>query len=217
VKPLATALLLVSSLAACGSVVQPKTDVTTPDANSNSDSDAGTGSGSDGSTLPEHRIFVTSAPIDGNMGGLVGADNLCNRLAKDAGLTGPYLAWLADETNTPASRMRHHEGLYKLVDGTVVSDGFGDLVDGTLLHAIDVDERGNPSTGTFICRGGEVWSNVDIVGDRRSVQACSDWTDASSTNTGASGNVTNSDAPWTEGECLPIGCDSMLPIYCVEQ
>src|SRR5438445_512912 len=43
---------------------------------------------------PKH-AFVSSAIVTGNLGGLTGADALCNDLAKKAGLGGTYVAWIS--------------------------------------------------------------------------------------------------------------------------
>lgn len=204
-----SSLLLLAS-AACGSVVQTPNPMV-------QDTDAGT-TGDTPPPPPEaHIVFVTSTVSDGNMGGLQGADAICQSLADNAGLGGVYLAWLADATKAPGARMNHHDGPYTLTDGTQIARDWDDLVDGGLDHTVDRDERNVPALGTFICRGGEVWSNVEASGERRQVEACSNWNDASSTNTGTSGNVTNADAAWTEGECMPINCGSQLPFYCVQQ
>jgi hypothetical protein len=48
------------------------------------------------------KVFVTSTVHDGNLGGLAGADAICNSLASDAGLPGTYKAWLSDGFNSPS-------------------------------------------------------------------------------------------------------------------
>ena len=101
------------------------------------------------------------------MGGLVGADAACQQRAAVAGLTGTYKAWLADATSSPATRLTHHLGPYQLTTGVIIAQGWSDLTDGNLANKIDRDEHAVMSQGTFICRGGEVWSNVDGAGNRR--------------------------------------------------
>ena len=50
------------------------------------------------------KVFVTSTVHDGNLGGLVGADAICNSLASAAGLAGTYKAWLSDGSGWPRCR-----------------------------------------------------------------------------------------------------------------
>jgi len=43
-------------------------------------------------------VFTTSTFHQGNLGGLAGADAICNARAAEASLPGIYMAWLADQT-----------------------------------------------------------------------------------------------------------------------
>ena len=45
--------------------------------------------------LEARLVFITSTLHDGNLGGVAGADQICNELASDAGLPGTYMAWLS--------------------------------------------------------------------------------------------------------------------------
>jgi hypothetical protein len=206
---LAIAALLVS----CGNVK----DNRAIDAASSQDGSAAVDSPSstDGSDNTPHLVFVTSTFHTGAMGGLAGADQICQTAATAATLPGTFKAWLANATVAPINRMTKHTGPYQLVSGTVVAQGFTDLTDGNLAHPIDRDEAGALSMGRFVCRGGEVWSNVDGTGGGRP-GGCGGWTSATLAD-GVAGNVTNMDLMWTVGDCSVIGCASDLPIYCIEQ
>jgi hypothetical protein len=168
-----------------------------------------------------HVVFVTSTIISGGMpplGGLAGADALCQSRAKAANLTGTYLAWLAAGAVTPASRMTHHTGPYQLTTGDIIAQGWTDLTDGNLVAKIDRTETRMQSSGAFVCGGGEVWSNVDVAGNLRAgVTDCGGWTSAAEGDTGTAGNVTAIDGQWTASTCVQISCSSPLAIYCIEQ
>jgi hypothetical protein len=184
---------------------------------------------SDGPTadadLGPHVVFVTSTKHPGGLGGLSGADAICQARAQAAGLPGTYKAWLADGNQSPATRMTHHVGPYQLVTNAVIAQGWTDLTDGNIATRIDRTEAGVQLGGVgcdvaqptcnFICQGGEVWSNVDGAGNRRSgVGDCGGWTGS---GTGTAGNVGKVDVLWTAGICSPIGCTAPLPIFCVQQ
>lgn len=170
-------------------------------------------------------VFVTSTRHSGALGGLLGADAICNARAR-AALAGNYMAWLADANLAPATRMSQHPGKYQLVDGTVIATSWSDLVDGSLAHPIDRTEQdvqlggvgcdASLPTCPFICEGGEAWSNVAANGTARATPSCSDWMATGAL--GTAGNVGKVTGAWTEGSCDNIGCDvSLLPLLCFEQ
>jgi hypothetical protein len=204
--------LIVSVLAGCGEVEKlPQTP---------SDGAIDSAPGIDGAPdIGAHLVFVTSTLITGDMpplGGLAGADALCQTRAQATSLPGTYLAWLAAGTRTPANRMVHHLGPYQLTTGVIIAQGWADLTDGNLANKVDRTETQSMSQGNFVCRGAEVWSNVDGAGNPRSGQGdCAGWTSVMAT--GTAGNVTNMDVMWTAGDCSSISCSSPLPIYCVQQ
>jgi len=97
---------------------------------------------SGGSCLQFRYVFVTSGIWKGNLGGLSGADDKCNNEASGK-LPGTYKAWLADSSTSASSRLEHYAGQYRLKDGTIVANNWGDFTNGTLSHAINEDASGN--------------------------------------------------------------------------
>ena len=92
-------------------------------------------------------VFVTSTRYNGNLGGLAGADAICQERAEAAGLApGIYLAWLSVDSGsagTPLTRFVQSPGPYTLVDGTtIVANNWADLTDGFLAASISLDENG---------------------------------------------------------------------------
>ncbi|HEX7838738.1 MAG TPA: hypothetical protein VF469_14780 [Kofleriaceae bacterium] len=174
--------------------------------------------------LGPHLIFVTSSVHSCALGGITGADAICQARATAAGLPGTYMSWLADDSGSPATRMTHHLGVYQLVTGAAIAQGWNDLTDGNLANKIDRTEGGvqlggvlcdaNQPTCHFICEGGEVWSNVDGAGNRRvGIADCAGWTTAGNGTAGNDGKV---NVQWTAGTCTSISSGS-LPIFCVQQ
>ena len=49
-------------------------------------------------------VFVTSTTHNGNLGGVAGADAICNARAAAAGLPGSYLAWISMADDDPEFR-----------------------------------------------------------------------------------------------------------------
>jgi hypothetical protein len=202
------------------------------DAAPNAEADAGTDAGTDPSdagapadadpppdapaTGAARRVFVTSSRHTGNLGGLNGAHAICQSLADAAGLSGSYKAWLSSSLSGPASFMVHSTVPYMLVTGQRVADSWNDLVDGSLRHAIDRDERGQEiRPQPFVCEGGEVWSNTDTAGSPRGLDDCLGWSSMASTS--SNGDLNRNDRRWTEGDCSNKSCQYDLPFYCFEQ
>ena len=72
--------------------------------------------------------FVTSTVHQGNLGGLAGADTICNNLAQQAGLPGTYLAWLSGADASPSERFAKTKLAYVGTDGLLIANGYADLI-----------------------------------------------------------------------------------------
>lgn len=170
-------------------------------------------------------VFVTEAVHDGNLGGLVGADAICQAEADAAGLEGTYLAWLGTPTGAPALRFRNlFSGPFLLVDGTEIAVNWADLTDG-LASPINLTAQGKEVSGY-------VWTGVWIDGHYASSQF-SDWpwypTDCdlwtNSNESGTYGDTGSTIWNWTLGYwCSTIGCGPYdtycgeeLRLYCFQQ
>jgi hypothetical protein len=124
------------------------------------------------------RVFVTSTVHDAALGGLAGADAICQARADAAGLGGTWTAWLSNSKKSAKTRITDAE--YRLVDETtVVVHSMADILNGILLHAIDMDELGGhpqPCADPTQC----VWTatfddgRTDCFGGKQF--CCDDWT-----------------------------------------
>jgi hypothetical protein len=195
-----------------------------PEASADASVDATEGSAAD-AVATGRVVFVSSALYDGNLGGLSGADSKCQGLASAAGLAGTYKAWLSDSTTAAASRLTHATTPYVLADGTVVAQGWSQLVGGgDLLHAVTETESGGPApVGSFQCSPGEptVWTNTDPYGKRLTAN-CSDWT-SNTVAPGFVGVANTALSPWWTEDCesgpglAQVTCADTAAIYCIQQ
>ena len=94
-------------------------------------------------------VFVTSDAYSGALGGLDGADAICNAHAQEAGLPGEYMAWLSTANEGPVMRFNQSVLPYVRVDEVIVAESFSDLTGGTLDNAVLLDEYGNPAPGVI--------------------------------------------------------------------
>lgn len=167
------------------------------------------------------KVFATSTTYSGNLGGIAGAHAKCQTRASAAGLSGTFKAWISGRTTGfgdqhAAGYLSHATVPYELVDGTQVANDWSDLTDGSLDHAIDRDEFGNPVTGS-------AWTNTETNGmahdytrDCGPGSSTSDvWTSASGFESGRYGTVTASDSRWTMTN--NTACNNSFRLYCFEQ
>jgi hypothetical protein len=93
------------------------------------------------------RVFVTSRAYSGVLGGVAGADQICQQLASEAGLSGTYKAWLAmgvpGRETTPLTTFKRYPRPYQQRNGVTVANNLDTIfTTGKLLNQIYIDEQG---------------------------------------------------------------------------
>jgi cysteine-rich repeat protein len=167
-------------------------------------------------SLPHRFVFVTSTLHTGELGGLAGADAICNERAAAGGLTGTYMAWLSDDTGSPSTRMVQSLVPYVLPDLSVVAGSWKDLTDATLGKPINMTEFKLPPPPNNGCGPSAVWTNTNFNGLQSGSQFnCANWTGGNGKS--AFGRYNGVDSSWT-GACAGNVCKSgMAALYCVQQ
>lgn len=157
--------------------------------------------------------FATSTLHSGNLGGLAGADAICQQRATAAGLGGAYKAWLSDATASPATRFVQNPGRYVRTDGLPIAADWAALVSGVILINLDRTE-----TGQFINSDREAWTNTAPDGTPYATNPnllCSEWGSGSSGVSGRVGEVDQVDEDWTSSHS--DACDDEWRLYCFQQ
>jgi hypothetical protein len=139
---------------------------------------AGWGDQCDACKIQWFYVFASSVAYPGNLGGLAGADEKCQKLATDAGRPGTFMAWIAndDENSGPVHRfpaMGFGTRPFKLVakNDALVQSSWNDMLSkGELLRPIDTDELGE-QIKTHLW----VWSNVSAGGYALGKNSCDSW------------------------------------------
>lgn len=151
--------------------------------------------------------FVTSEAHPAALGGLAGADAICARLARTAGLAGEFRAWLSAAGQSPATRWPPFEGAYVRPDGVRIAGSWADLTDGALLAPLAVDERGR-------ARVTDVWTGTGADGRAAQGEDCAGFTSAEPQMTGLCGAAAATDARWTAN--VNPTCPTPLALYCFQ-
>ena len=141
-------------------------------------------------------VFATSGGGHfGNLGGLEGADTICNSFAQGANLNGTFVAWLSN--NTVNAKDRIADATYALPDTygepeIKVIGSKADFATGSILHPINRTESGASASDT-----GGVWTGTDQYGNAIMNLNCNGWTSSSSDFSGRRGRTTFLDYRWT--------------------
>lgn len=182
-------------------------------------------------------VFATSTVHSGDLGGVAGADDICQLRASEAGLHGTYRAWIASSStlDDPLSRFIKDPFPYRLVEGTRVADNWDGLAPefpgpgNILLNPIVRDEWGRLLTVTDL-----VWTNVTMTAEYGMINlydTCQDWT--SNINEpgcigappdyipdecwGPGGDSSAIDSGWTALGSPAARCFELLHLYCFQQ
>lgn len=155
-------------------------------------------------------VFLTSSGFRGDFGGIDAADAICQAHADRANLPGRYLAWLSTEDTSPADRFNRTLTDYKLVDGTVIANGWYDLTDGTLDNAITIQEDGTNFGDTH------VWTATSNDGSYNGADNCNNWTTQNPVILGRKGRSGMTNGTWTDNLVANV-CNHTKRLYCFQQ
>lgn len=172
--------------------------------------------------------FITRTTFKGNLGGLSGADALCNAAAQAGMLPGRFKAWLStNEWSSPRNMAVYVHAVDRFTsDGPWYLPGVSDTGRRELLFTNRAALRAAPripiaknELGQGFSSAQLVFTGTEATGLSRSVSAfqspqgtCSNWT--SEFGTALVGSVFNSGGAWTSfGE---RDCSSAFPLYCFE-
>jgi len=124
---------------------------------------------------PPNVGFVTSTVHTGNLGGLAGADAICQARAQGAGLAGTYRAWLSTSTVNASDRFGSATGWVR-TDGKPFVRTIRELTERKIFYPLILNERG-ASEGSD-----PAWTGTDDDGDAQA-NTCSDWTSTATSGT----------------------------------
>ena len=155
----------------------------------------------------DKKAFVTSTTYTGNLGGLAGADTLCQTRAGAAGLANAskFKAWLSDATYDAVTRLSSN-GPWSRIDGFRIANNKTDLTDGTLFNSISQDDQGN-YTNAY------VWTGTNANGTKAAT-TCNNWADGTAGQSGLFGFGGLANSYWTNYSATQ--CSNAYQLYCFE-
>ncbi len=182
------------------------------DLDASSPIDGGSGATSPDADSEAHAnyAFLTSSLHTGDLGGVEGADEICNSRASEADLPGTYVAFLATDDQTALERLDGARGWMR-TDGRPLADRVEDLAVGRVFHPLNVFETGEsvglPSPSDYNI----VWTGIDGAAET-SPSRCQDWDSADASESGQTGE--SRAGATTFMTSFARACASPRPIYC---
>jgi hypothetical protein len=125
----------------------------------------------DGITSTEHRVFVTSSRHGGNLGGIEGANTICQNLAGQAGLQKTYKALLGRVGMGTLSNIADNGGeLYTFTSDSnklKVANTLSDFTQNNIISDAKFDE-------SYAVTSHSAWTGISDQG--QTDRTCNDWT-----------------------------------------
>ncbi len=160
----------------------------------------------DGS-VPSQGVFVTRSEYSGDLGGLVGADRLCQSAAESVDLRGTWIAWLSTDTVNAYDRVTSGGPWRDLTGQTVFANRSALMT--IPLRAIRTQENGERVSFSLE----NVWTGTATGGQADGDDNCDNWASSDILDWGSRG-ITNEES-WTESS--GNSCDAKARLYCFEE
>ncbi len=159
------------------------------------------------------RAFITATTYDGNLGGIGGANTICNNAGQAAINGTTWKAMLADSTHEIYSNNNYSVS-------NLTFDFAGNLVGQSLYeifsqYPTSADFITTDQNGTTIAAGTKIWTGTTGYG-YDSTYNCSDWSSNSSGVTGTYGVKSSS---WGANRLADseVACNTQAHLYCIQQ
>lgn len=143
---------------------------------------------------PTWRMFLSSKTFDGNLGGISGADAMCQQLATSSALNGSWIAYLYDSHTKPYERMA--EGTFEDMKGKKLAKSIKEWLDSAKEPKVDENEKKVKGKDISSWQGGNF--------DTPIAANCNDWTS----------NIASNSAKLNGGGSS--NCNQQRPLLCVE-
>lgn len=145
---------------------------------------------------------------------LTGADTLCNAQAAAGGLSGSWVAMLAQgngSTDGPANRIPWNWTTLKNMNNQVVATSYADFTDGTWASAINRTSDNGTTAATYAWTGAN--DNTGVPPFSSANNNCAYWTTASGGLTASYGAINSLASSLYSGSTT---CNQSLALYCIQ-
>ncbi len=158
-----------------------------------------------------HLIFVTADTYPGDLGGLTGADAVCQFSANAASLPGTWKAVLSDTGTSAASRLQSTGEVFNML-GQRIAPNLSALWLTSILeleHSVQFDQNGETTWQGIR----HAWTGTEVDGTS-AYDNCNNWTSNDPVNyEGGIGDFTRTTSLWIKD--ARFDCDQAFPLYCI--
>jgi hypothetical protein len=162
-----------------------------------------------GAFSPYNRAFVTSVTSNGNLGGLAGANTVCQKLADSVGLPNAkeYVAFLSTDKVNAIDQLGTTARGWLRTDNRPFADSQANIQKGILWNPLVLTEGAKPAKV-----GDEVFTGSNGDGTALPRNNCVNWTDGSTVYTQMAGAIGGGSGYWLNFN--QSDCTQVSPIYC---
>ncbi|MDP1602251.1 MAG: DUF1554 domain-containing protein [Legionella sp.] len=155
--------------------------------------------------------FVTSTFSTGLMGGLAGANAICQTRADSVGLTGVWNAWLSTATVNASTNILYSSSVtyVRSSQTSMIIAPAGTLLSGSIATTFLTETGSVPAAPNEEVYTGTLQNGTNSAGNN-----CSNWTSAGGAIAAQIGTTANTNATWTERSIS--GCNFLRRIYCFQ-
>jgi hypothetical protein len=157
---------------------------------------------------PNYAFVTSTEHTAGSLGGLEGADAICQLRAEAAGLPGNYRAWLSASGTHAKDRFAGVSGWIR-PDGSPFARSLEQVIDGKFFHPAMLDETGSvPSSWS-------VWTGTDPqgLGYDHGGNYCGGWAQDDAEQLALQGDLESGFPWWTDSHLR--SCDGLGRLYCL--
>lgn len=162
-------------------------------------------------------IWVGKVPFEGFIDGINDANGACSLEAREAGISGGFVAWFSDQGVSPSQLIFGNPGPNSTPNGTMVAQNLADLANCTkgaggadcLLAPLNRDIHGNP-----VPAGTLTWTGTLPDGKASGSPNCNGWTSLSGSDSGNGGSTDELGPGWSIGSIGP--CNQIRYLICLQ-
>jgi hypothetical protein len=167
-----------------------------------------------GLVAKKHVMFVTAQTYDGDLGGLAGADAICQTAGTTSLLAFVNVEprWRAVLSTSAMDANKHVSmlGIIRAVDDTAdIASTYTNFWNGSLVNSVFFDEDGNIGPA-------KAWTGTEFSGVH-SGDSCDDWSDGTAGFDGLVGDTNLDDDRWFDDAPLACNDAATAGIYCLSQ
>jgi hypothetical protein len=152
--------------------------------------------------------FITRGLQQGDLGGVVGADAICNTAARNAGITGRFVAWIEGDSRTNPAELLNGSSGWQMLNGKWLAQTIAQVVNGQWFHPLT-------QTETNITLDPYATGGLLVAWTGSTTDTCSNWSSPLDSSVGTVKGLLEWGAISGQGEA--VKCNLVYRLACFER